>query len=185
MNQKPKNIAIIGSGLVGSLLAIYLRRYGHAVTLFDRRPDIRNIEFSGRSINLAMSNRGWKALRKVGLESAIKAIAIPLDKRAMHVVGKEQYFQKYGKEGEAIWSISRGLLNKKMIDLAEGAGAKFRFNEKVWDIDLPEAVVHTGATEKSEWTSYQYDLVFGCDGLFRGYAIKCSAGVVLIIHRIL
>ncbi|MBS9463255.1 FAD-dependent monooxygenase [Flagellimonas sp. 389] len=166
MIQISKNIAIIGSGLVGSLLAIYLRKKGHSVTVFDRRPDIRTIEFSGRSINLAMSNRGWKSLRKVGLEETIKEIAIPLDKRAMHVNDKPVYFQKYGKEGEAIWSISRGILNRKMIDLAEEAGVLFRFNEKVWDVDLPEAKIFTGESEKSEWKEYQYDTIFGCDGAF-------------------
>ncbi|WP_299325830.1 NAD(P)/FAD-dependent oxidoreductase [uncultured Maribacter sp.] len=166
MTQEKKNIAIIGSGLVGSLLAIYLKRYGHQITVFDRRPDIRNIEFSGRSINLAMSNRGWNALRAVGIEDEIKEIAIPLDKRAMHVIGKEQYFQKYGKDGEAIWSISRGVLNRRMIDLAEKNGVEFRFEEKVWDIDLPGAKVFTGESEKGEWVEYPFDLVFGCDGAF-------------------
>ncbi len=166
MAHTSKNIAIIGSGLVGSLLAIYLRKAGHRVTVFDRRPDIRTIEFSGRSINLAMSNRGWRALREVGLEAEIKKIAIPLDKRAMYVVGKPIYFQPYGKEGEAIWSISRGVLNRTMIDLAEKAGADFRFNEKVWDVSLPEARLFTGETEKGEWAAYNYDIIFGCDGAF-------------------
>lgn len=166
MTQSTKNIAIIGSGLVGSLLAIYLKRHGHQITVFDRRPDIRNIEFSGRSINLAMSNRGWNALRAVGIEEEIKKIAIPLDKRAMHVIGKPEYYQKYGKDGEAIWSISRGVLNKRMIDLAEKNGVDFRFEEKVWDINLNAAKVYTGETEKSEWTEYPFDLVFGCDGAF-------------------
>jgi len=166
MIQNPKNIAIIGSGLVGSLLAIYLKKIGHNITVFDRRPDIRNINFSGRSINLAMSNRGWKALKGVGIEEEIKKIAIPLDKRAMHVVGKPMYFQKYGKDGEAIWSISRGVLNKRMIDLAEVAGVEFRFDEKVWDVDLPEAKLFTGETEKSAWKEYGYDMIFGCDGAF-------------------
>lgn len=166
MTQEKKNIAIIGSGLVGSLLAIYLKKYGHQITVFDRRPDIRNIEFSGRSINLAMSNRGWNALREVGIEEEIKKIAIPLDKRAMHVIGKPEYHQKYGKDGEAIWSISRGVLNKLMIDLAEKNGVEFRFEEKVWDIDLPGAKVFTGDSERGEWTEYPFDLVFGCDGAF-------------------
>ncbi|MDT0540986.1 NAD(P)/FAD-dependent oxidoreductase [Croceitalea sp. P059] len=166
MKQTPKEIAIIGSGLVGSLLAIYLRRRGHDVTVFDRRPDIRTIEFSGRSINLAMSNRGWKSLQGVGIEDVIKKIAIPLDKRAMHVIDTPVYFQKYGKDNEAIWSISRGILNRKMIDLAEEAGVDFKFNEKVWDVNLPEAKIYTGESEKSEWAEYQFDLVFGCDGAF-------------------
>ncbi|MGI9552300.1 MAG: FAD-dependent oxidoreductase [Aurantibacter sp.] len=166
MIQTPKDIAIIGSGLVGSLLAIYLKKAGHNITVFDRRPDIRTVEFSGRSINLAMSNRGWRALREVGLEDEIKEIAIPLDKRAMHVIGKPMYFQPYGKEGEAIWSISRGVLNRTMIDLAERAGAEFRFNEKVWDVSLPEAKLFTGESEKGEWKEYDYDIIFGCDGAF-------------------
>ena len=164
--QKAKNIAIIGSGLVGSLLAIYLRKRGHEVTVFDRRQDVRKVEFSGRSINLAMSNRGWSALRKVGIEDEIREIALPLDKRALHVNETPIYFQKYGKEGEAIYSISRGVLNRKMIDLAEETGAKFRFEEKVWDVNLSEAKIYTGESEKAEWQEYQFDMVFGADGAF-------------------
>ena len=166
MGQKPKNIAIVGSGLVGSLLGIFLRRRGHSITVFDRRPDIRTVEFSGRSINLAMSNRGWNALHKVGLEDEVKKIAIPMYQRAMHVNDQPMYFQKYGKEHEAIWSIGRGVLNRKMIDLAEKEGVEFRFEEKVWDVDLPEASLFTGETEKGDWKEYKFDLVFGCDGAF-------------------
>ena len=166
MTQSPKSIAIVGSGLVGSLLAIYLRRHGHKITVFDRRPDIRTIQFSGRSINLAMSDRGWRALAEIGIEEEIKKIAIPMDKRAMHVMGKPIYFQNYGKEDEAIWSISRGVLNRKMIDLAEKSGVIFKFKEKVWDVNLPEAKLYTGETEKGEWKEYAYDLIFGCDGAF-------------------
>lgn len=166
MGQSPKNIAIVGSGLVGSLLGIFLKRAGHLVTVFDRRPDIRTVEFSGRSINLAMSNRGWKTLRKLGLEDEVKKIAIPMYQRAMHVNEKPVYFQKYGKEDEAIWSIGRGILNRKMIDLAEAEGVNFRFKEKVWDVNLPEAKLYTGETEKGQWEEYQYDLIFGCDGAF-------------------
>ncbi len=166
MTQTSKNIAIVGSGLVGSLLAIYLRKRGHTVTVFDRRPDIRTIEFSGRSINLAISDRGWKALRQAGIEDEVKELAIPLYNRALHVKGKPMYFQKYGQGEQAIWSISRGVLNRKMIDLAEREGVKFQFDEKVWDISLHEAKLFTGDTEKGEWDEYQFDLVFGCDGAF-------------------
>jgi len=164
--QTSKKIAIVGSGLVGSLLAIYLKRAGHKVVVFDRRPDIRKVKFSGRSINLAMSSRGWKALREVGIEEEIKKLAMALDKRALHVNDKPLYFQKYGKEEEAIYSISRGVLNRKMISLAENAGANFKFEEKVWDINLAEAKLYTGESEKGEWKEYQFDLIFGTDGAF-------------------
>ena len=164
--QNQKEVAIVGSGLVGSLLAIFLRKQGHKVTIFDRRPDVRLVEFSGRSINLAMSNRGWKALREAGIEDEIRELALPLDKRAMHVDDKPVYFQKYGEDGEAIYSISRGILNRKMIDLAEEAGAEFRFEEKIWDVDLPNAKLYTGDSEKSVWKEYKFDLIFGADGAF-------------------
>ncbi|MDX1761990.1 MAG: NAD(P)/FAD-dependent oxidoreductase [Christiangramia sp.] len=164
--QNNKDVAIVGSGLVGSLLAIFLRKQGHKVTVFDRRPDVRKVQFSGRSINLAMSNRGWNALREAGIEDDIRKLALPLDKRAMHVEGQPVYFQKYGDEGEAIYSISRGVLNRKMIDLAEAAGAKFRFEEKIWDVNMREARLYTGDSEKGPWQEYQFDLIFGADGAF-------------------
>ncbi|THD66346.1 FAD-dependent monooxygenase [Robertkochia marina] len=164
--QHPKRIAIIGSGLVGSLLAIYLEKRGHQVDVYDRRPDIRQTEFSGRSINLAMSDRGWKSLRSVGIDEEIKSLGIPMDKRAIHPMEGDVYFQYYGKEGEAIYSISRGVLNKKMIDLAEEAGAKFIFESKVWDVALPEATIFLGESENEPWSPVAYDHVFGADGAF-------------------
>lgn len=163
--QTPKRIAVVGSGLVGSLLAIYLRKAGHIVHIYDRSPDIRQIQFSGRSINLAMSNRGWKALDRVGVGEAVREIAIPMDKRAIHLVDKLN-FQNYGQEGEAIYSISRGILNRKMIDLAEAAGAEFFFDEKIWDVTLKEATLHIGETERGIWEEKKYDMVFGADGAF-------------------
>lgn len=164
--MKQPNIAIVGSGLVGSLLAIYLRKRNYQVTIFDRRPDIRKIKFSGRSINLAMSVRGWNALEKAGIKKEVEHLGIPMNKRFIHVNDKDDYTQNYGKDGEAIYSISRGVLNRKMIDLAEEAGAIFKFEEKVWDVNLPEAKIYTGETEKGQWQEYQFDLVFGCDGAF-------------------
>lgn len=163
--QTPLKIAIVGSGLVGSLLAIYLRRAGHSVHVYDRSPDIRTITFSGRSINLAMSHRGWKALDVVGIGDTVREIAIPMDKRAIHIADKIN-FQNYGKEGESIYSISRGTLNRKMIDLAEAAGAEFFFEQKIWDISLATATLHIGETERGEWADVKFDMVFGADGAF-------------------
>jgi kynurenine 3-monooxygenase len=163
--QTSKKIAVVGSGLVGSLLAIYLRKAGHIVHIYDRSPDIRQIQFSGRSINLAMSNRGWKALDAVGVGDAVREIAIPMDKRAIHLVDKLN-FQNYGQEGESIYSISRGILNRKMIDLAENAGAEFFFEQKIWDVTLVDATLHVGETERGAWEDKKYDMVFGADGAF-------------------
>jgi kynurenine 3-monooxygenase len=164
--QTPQKIAIVGSGLVGSLLAIYLKKAGHSVQVYDRSPDVRKINFSGRSINLVMSNRGWKALEDIGLDDEIRKIGIPVDKRAIHMPDGLLNYQNYGKEGEAIFSLSRGILNRKMIDLAEEAGVEFFFEQKVWDVTMSEATLHIGETERGEWEELKFDKVIGADGAF-------------------
>ena len=164
--QKQKKIAVVGAGLVGSLLAIYLKRAGHIVNVFDRSPDIRTVEFSGRSINLVMSNRGWKALKNLNLDTEIQKIGIPVDKRAIHLGENNLNYQYYGKDGEAIYSLSRGILNRKMVDLAEAEGVEFQFESKIWDVTLATATLHEGETERGEWHDLDYDIVFGADGAF-------------------
>ncbi len=164
--QTPQRIAVVGSGLVGTLLAIYLKKQGHTVHVYDRSADIRTVEFSGRSINLVMSDRGWKTLADIGLDDAIRSIGIPVDKRAIHLKDGQLNYQYYGKEGEAIFSLSRGVLNRKMIDLAEEAGVEFFFEHRIWDVTLAEATLHMGSTEKGAWTDLKYDKVFGADGAF-------------------
>jgi kynurenine 3-monooxygenase len=164
--QTPQKIAIVGSGLVGTLLAIYLKRQGHTVHVYDRSPDIRTVQFSGRSINLVMSTRGWKAMEDVGLDNEIRKIGIPVDKRAIHLKDGQLNYQYYGKDGEAIFSLSRGVLNRRMIDLAEAEGVSFYFNHKIWDVTLADATLHMGESERGEWSELKYDKVFGADGAF-------------------
>ena len=164
--QISKNIAVVGAGLVGSLLAIYLKRKGHQVSVFDRSPDLRKVQFSGRSINLVMSQRGWKALETLGLQDEIKKIGIPVDKRAIHLQDGSLTYQAYGKDGEAIYSLSRGVLNRKMVDLAEAEGVPFHFERKIWDVRLQDATLFEGEAETAAWSEIPFDVVFGADGAF-------------------
>ena len=164
--QTHQKIAVVGSGLVGTLVAIYLKKQGHTVHVYDRSPDIRTVEFSGRSINLVMSNRGWKAMEDIGLADEIRKIGISVDKRAIHLQDGKLKYQYYGKDGEAIFSLSRGVLNRRMIDLAQAEGVEFFFEHKIWDVTLATATLHIGETERGEWTELKYDKVFGADGAF-------------------
>lgn len=164
--QTPQKIAVVGSGLVGTLLAIYLKKQGHTVHVYDRSADIRNVQFSGRSINLVLSNRGWKAFEDIGLDAAIREIGIPVDKRGIHLKDGSFVTQYYGKDGEAIFSLSRGILNRKMIDLAEAVGVEFFFEHKIWDVTLADATIYVGESEHGAWQELKYDKVFGADGAF-------------------
>lgn len=128
MNGK---ITLIGAGLAGSLLAIYLAKRGFQVEIYERRPDMRTAKISaGRSINLALSARGIHALKEVGLHEEIMKIAIPMKGRMIHALDGTLTFQPYGKnESEVIHATSRGQLNMRLMDAAEKhKGVKIHFN---------------------------------------------------------
>lgn len=161
-----KSAIVIGAGLVGSLWAVYLSKAGYKVAVYERRPDIRKAEISaGKSINLAMSFRGWKALETVGIDAEIKEMAIAMHGRIMHDTGGQQSYQPYGKEGQAIYSVSRGGLNAKLMDIAEAAGdVKIFYNHKCVDVNLEEGKAFLECNSKI--VEAKADVVFATDGAF-------------------
>ncbi len=162
-----KNITIIGAGLVGSLLSIYLAKRGHKVSIYERRSDMRSEDLSaGRSINLALSDRGLMALEKVGLASDIKNICIPMHGRQIHNIDGSINFQRYGKEGQFINSVSRGELNKRLMTIAEEHGVNIHFNEKCKTLDWKNDKLEFENTAGKQLPSSKADLVFGADGAF-------------------
>jgi kynurenine 3-monooxygenase len=166
VNNSTKHIAIVGAGLVGSLLGIYLCQRGYKVTVLERRPDMRtNKLLAGRSINLALSNRGIRALEEVGLADTIKKITIPMHGRMMHDILENLTFQPYGKQGEFINSVSRSSLNVVLMNAAEAAGAKLHFNQRVMQIDTEKTSIRA-ASQLNEISEYTFDLIIGADGAF-------------------
>ena len=153
-----KKISIVGGGLVGSLLSIYLTKQGASVSVFDKRSDIRLDKYgAGRSINLALSNRGMQALEEVGVLNEIMSIAMPMYKRIMHSVNGDLTEQPYGQKGQAIYSVSRHVLNAKLIDLAEMNSVNFSFQNACSGIDIDETQLNF-----EHDTSRQFDFIFGC-----------------------
>jgi kynurenine 3-monooxygenase len=163
-----KQISILGAGLVGSLLAIYLSQRKYQIQVFERRGDPREKGYiGGRSINLALSDRGWKALEKVGMAESIKKIAIPMHGRMIHDLQGNLTFQPYGKEGQAIYSVSRGLLNMELIrQAAQHHSVQFYFNEKCEEVDLDKKTIILQNTENQQIKKINSDLIFGADGAF-------------------
>lgn len=163
-----KTATVVGAGLVGSLWAVYLSKAGYKVKIFERRDDIRKAEISaGKSINLALSTRGWKALDTVDVGDEIRKIAIPMTGRIMHDMEGNLTYQPYGKEGQAIYSVSRGGVNAKMMDIAEEhGGAEIFYNQKCIGADLDKGVVYLENTKTGEKSEYQSDVVFATDGAF-------------------
>lgn len=164
-NNRDKNIAIMGAGLVGSLMAIYLRKRGYQVAIYERRADMRkNKVAAGRSINLALSNRGWKPLQEIGLEDTIKEMIIPMNGRVMHDEKSNLTFQPYGKDGQAINSISRGGLNQLLIEQAESEGAEVYFEHKCIGVDHEQSIVSLEYQDKK--IDVEVDIIIGADGAY-------------------
>ncbi len=164
-----KKITIIGAGLTGSLLSILLIKRGFSISVYEKRADIRKVSAEqGRSINLALSHRGWLALEKAGVSSEVRAQAIPMKGRMIHDAIGKLTFLPYGKKDQAIFSVSRSGLNSLLIELAEQNGVKFYFSHQCDTIDLKEgkATFQKETEGGTALVAVNADLMIGADGAF-------------------
>ncbi len=164
--NKNQHIAIVGGGLVGSLLSIYLAKRGYQVSVFERRPDMRKKNTdAGRSINLALSHRGLRALEEVGLADEIRKVAIPMLGRTMHDRKNQLTFQPYGQEGQFINSISRSKLNILLMNKAQALGVNLFFERRITKVDFEETQLTIG-NSKFITRKEKFDSIIGADGAF-------------------
>ena len=133
-----KSITIIGAGLAGALLATLLARRGWQVDVHEKRGDPRVKGYEGgRSINLALAERGRNALRQADADDEVMTQAVMMRGRMVHFLDGRQQLQRYGRDdSEVIWSIHRGDLNICLLDLAEQAGARLHFHQRLESVDF-------------------------------------------------
>ncbi len=160
-----KTFTVVGGGPVGSLLAISLARHGYTVGLYEGRPDSRRTNiYQGKSINIALSDRGWTSMEKIGISAEAKAQAIPMYCRAIHDVDGELSEIPYGQEGNAIWSVSRGGINEQLLDIADAEpNITTHFQHRLVDIDFETATALFSVKDDGE-TVVKADFAFGADG---------------------
>ncbi len=167
MTQRKKAV-IAGAGLVGALWSVMLAKRGYEVDVYERRPDFRQAGYiGGRSINLALSERGWKAVEIAGIREKIEKVALPMPGRMMHGVDGELTFQPYGEAGQAIYSVSRGGLNVELVNIAEEfENVRFHFNQACKGVDLDNGAIRFEDTQTGARYTIESDLIFGTDGAF-------------------
>jgi len=160
-----KTFTVVGGGPVGTLLAISLARHGYKVGLYEGRPDSRQTNiYQGKSINIALSDRGWTALEKLGISAAAKTQAIPMHHRAIHSVDGDLSELPYGQSGDAIWSVSRSGINEQLLDIADAeANITTQFEHRLVDIDFASATT-TFTTNSGDELVVKSDFAFGADG---------------------
>ncbi|WP_371188266.1 FAD-dependent oxidoreductase [Thalassotalea maritima] len=164
--NKAQNIAIAGAGPVGSLLAIMLAQKGYNVDVFEARPDSReNNIYQGKSINLALSDRGWLALRAIGVDEQVRQQAIPMYCRIMHDKQGKLTKLAYGKQGQAIWSVSRAGINELLLNQAEQHNnVNIHFQHPLTDVNFTEPC--SQLTHHDKVIEHNSDILIGADGAF-------------------
>lgn len=166
--ERAETAIVVGAGLVGSLWAVFLARRGYNVKVYERRSDMRAAGYTGgKSINLAMSERGWKAIEQAGIREKIEKVAIAMPGRMMHSIAGDLAFQPYGKEGEAIYSVSRGGLNLELLNIADSfPNVEFFFDHRCAEVDLNHPVITFEDLKTGELKTIDAPLVFAADGAF-------------------
>lgn len=167
MEDKKQTVVIAGAGLVGSLLSIFLIKRGYAVQVLDKRTDPRQtMRNEGRSINLALSHRGLRALEAadVQLPQQVLAEAVPMYGRQMHDEQGHLSFQPYSSTNECIYSVSRSRLNNCLIDTAERLGVSFLFEHSIEHADVASKTIQVHY--KDELISLSAPVLFAADGAF-------------------
>lgn len=169
------NILIIGAGLCGSLLALRMAQRGFEVTLVEKRPDLRKVtQDAGRSINLALSDRGLRALRLAGVEEEAKKLCIPMHGRMIHNTTGQPFLSKYsGRKDEYINSISRPGLNMMLLNQAEKLpNVQLIFDHPCDSVDLENGTATFTNTLVGEQVTLSAEVIFGTDGA--GSAVRKS-----------
>ncbi|MEO6264024.1 MAG: NAD(P)/FAD-dependent oxidoreductase [Luteimonas sp.] len=170
-----KSLTIVGAGLAGSLLATLLAKRGWQVDVFERRGDPRVEGYAGgRSINLALAERGLHALRSADAADAVLDKAVMMRGRMVHSIDGSQQLQRYGRDdSEVIWSVSRGDLNLTLIDAAADAGARIHFDRRLDSVDF-DACTATFLGE-GRAHAHAFNALLGADGA--GSTLRAQMGV--------
>lgn len=179
-----RTITIAGAGLAGGLLATLLARAGWSVQVFERRPDPRSRPLEGgRSINLALAERGLHALRQAGLESVVMAQAVMMRGRMVHPLGGGSQLLRYGKDdSEVIWSVHRGRLNMALLDAAEAAGARLHFDSRLESVDFTGRRLVLANDDSGTRLEHPFEAIIGADGAGSGLRAAMAAMAPLGEH---
>lgn len=161
-----RHITIVGAGLAGALLATLLARRGWQVDVFEKRGDPRLKGYQGgRSINLALAERGRHALRLAGADDAVMAQAVMMRGRMVHFADGHASLQRYGRDdSEVIWSVHRGQLNIILLDIAERSGARLHFNRGLSTVDFDSRIATFTDARDDHAQQVDFQTLVGADG---------------------
>jgi kynurenine 3-monooxygenase len=166
-------VCIVGAGPTGALLAIFLRLAGMQVVLYESRPDPRAMPpESGRSINLALADRGIHALKEAGVFGEIHSAMLPMRGRLVHAMDGTRTLQPYGQRpNEVIYAISRHRLNQVLLDVAvRRHGVTVHFEHRLEGADFAAGLAQVRDLRRDRVLNLPMHPLLLCDGA--GSAIR-------------
>lgn len=175
-----KSVAIVGAGLSGTLMAIYLARRGHDVEMYERRQDMRlQPQGGGRSINMTLAARGLQSLARVMDLDRIMEMTIPLQGRLVHNLDGSTKFHPYGKAAhEVIYAIKRDHLNIALMNVAETyPNVRINFSHKCVGVDRQAGTLRLFDELTKEQTERRPDFTIGADGTFSAVRQQIHRGI--------
>ena len=174
-----RTLHIAGGGLAGALLALLLRQRGWEVDVFEKRPDPRVKGYEGgRSINLALAERGLHVLRCAGLGEEVLRQAIVMRGRMVHPLEGHVFLQPYGQRpDEVIRSVHRGRLNILLLTAAEAAGARLHFGQRLDGVDFERRRARFVSDHDRTAREIDFNSLIGSDGI--GSGLRSAMGRVL------
>lgn len=171
MSKSPKvRVAVVGAGLGGTMMAIYLARRGYAVDVYERRPDLRETNTPGPSMNLGLSRRGIDSLDRVGLADKILSLGIPMLGRVVHDADGGTVFQPYGRDpSQVIHALKRNDINRVLLEeLGRYDNVRLGFERRCLAFDRDAGTARFRHEVTGEETTESADFWVGADGVFSG-----------------
>ncbi len=186
MNVDRSAVRIIGAGPSGALLAILLQRRGHTVELYETRPDPRGRPpESGRSINLALADRGIHALQLAGVFRDLEQALLPMRGRLIHDADGTTSLQPYGQRpNEQIYSISRHRLNQTLLEVASRRpGVTVHFEHRFETAEFDEGRAFIRDLRQDRLISVPMDPLLATDGAGSGMRRLMSSARLIDAHE--
>ncbi|KAH9260242.1 hypothetical protein BASA81_001411 [Batrachochytrium salamandrivorans] len=192
-NMPSEEVVVSGAGPVGCLLALLLAEESpkRRVVVIEKRPDPSATAGTGKtalkSINLALSDRGRAALRRVGLEQTLLESSVEMTGRLVHLdTGKKEVYQQYDDvDGtRSIYSVSRETVTDVLrARLFAKPNVQVLFGHRITAFQQMGSRVKVTLASDSGSQVLECDALFGCDGTYSSVREAMSRVCRLNFHR--
>lgn len=159
-----RRAVIIGCGIAGPTLGIFLKRLGIDVVICERRPS----EALDEGLFLGVAPNGMNVLAELDLKRAVEAVSIPcrgfeFQNARGQVIGVIDREDDEARFGARLQMIRRGDLHHVLTDAARAAGVEVHFGRALTGIDRTDPSTITARF--ADGNSERGDILIGCDGI--------------------